>query len=115
MLEKMKIKPTAMCVTCNVIDYLEHFFVACTELNNFWGKISNKILAATNIPTKLTTTNILFGVKNNELKQHTSSNIKYINHLILVGKLSISKFKYGNFKNIEFIFEQEWLLRNYKV
>ena len=38
---------------------------------------------------------------------------KYINRLIIIGKLCISKFKYGKHPNLLFLFKKELNIRNW--
>ena len=115
MLKKMKIKESHLCETCGTIDYTEHFFVECNKLNGFWSFICNKILIDTGIRITLTTNNILFGVSRKDVNKISSTCLRYINYIILIGKMCISKFKYGKIKNLSMIFEHEFHLRRNQI
>ena len=111
MLKKMKVKENCLCETCHVTDYTEHFFVECKLLQGFWSFLSNKILIDTHLRVKLTDTIIIFGFTKKDANNLSIACWKYINYIILIGKMCISKFKYGKIKNIYNIFEYEWQLR----
>ena len=112
MLQKMKIKENNICDTCQVIDYVEHFFVHCKLLNGFWSYVKNKILSETNISANLSEEKILFGFSRSDFNNISKKCLRYINHVILIGKMSVSKFKYGKYKNIYMIFDHELHLRS---
>ena len=112
MLQKMKIKENNLCESCQVRDYIEHFFVHCKLLNGFWSFVKNKILSETNIPVNLTEENILFGFSRSHLNNISQKCLRYINFIILIGKMSVSKFKYGKTKNLFMIFDHELNLRS---
>ncbi len=40
---------------------------------------------------------------------------KKVNHIILIAKLAISKYKYGKCKNLALIFEAELKMRSHKI
>ena len=111
MLHKMKIKPNNLCEHCQDIDYLEHFFFQCKRLNGFWNYISLQALVDINIKYTFSIKDVLFGIQNNSCKDLDKTKLKYLNYLILVGKMCISKFRYGKINNIRLIFELEWNLR----
>ena len=111
MLQKMKIKDSTLCQTCGVIDYIEHFFADCKLIKNFWCFICNKILMHTGILLNLTRKHIIFGVISSDFNNIKKSCLRFINYIILMGKMSISKLKYGKINNIYTIFDYEWQLR----
>ena len=115
MLQKMKIKESVLCETCNVTDYIEHFFVECKALKNFWAFVCNKILIHIEILIKLSNQNILFGVTQTDLNKTNKNQLRFVNYMILLGKMCISKFKYGKIKNLCFIFEHEFQLRLHQI
>ena len=41
LLSKMKVKENNLCETCHVTDYLEHFFVHCIKVRQFWKSLMN--------------------------------------------------------------------------
>ena len=115
MLQKMKIKENNLCETCQVKDYIEHFFVDCNLLKGFWSFISNKILIEMDTRINLTKNNIIFGVTKQDFNRVSSSCLKFINYILLIGKMCISKFKYGKIKNIYLVFDYEWRLRRNQI
>ena len=114
-LHKMKIKENHLCETCLETDYLEHFFVECKLVKEFWKSMTSLIQRDINKNIDLTPENIIFGISATNNREYTNREIKYINYVILVGKMCISKAKYGKVKNISMIFEQEWFLRRENV
>jgi len=102
-LHKIGKENTNICSTCNVIDYVDHFFFNCTKIRQIWN-VANQIISS-NLATaiQLTVENVLLNYHDN--------NSKFINHVITVGKMCISKFKYGNHPNLLFLFEKELRLR----
>ena len=117
LLHKMKIKENNLCDTCQKTEYLEHFFVECALVKEFWKSMKSLILRDINKNISLTPQRIIFGINVNEInnREYTARDIKYINFAILVGKMSISKAKYGTVKNIAMVFEHEWDLRSETV
>ena len=109
-LHKMGVKESDKCEVCNEKDYIEHMFAQCTALNGFWNAVSCCINGYTGVNIQLTTPEILFGVAYST-RNLTKSVIDKINHIILVAKMSISKFRYGKPMGIKLIFETEIELR----
>ena len=108
---KMKVKTNILCDKCKVPDYIEHFFVECHLITSFWDHISSYIKSTINVNIKLNTKDILLGLEYSEHNNLKKKYIDYINFIILIAKLSVSKFKYGQMKNIYLIFELELILR----
>ena len=113
-LNRMKIKATEKCETCGVTDHIEHFFIKCELLNGFWKSVENTIRKYTNINhITLTEENILLGIDATE-KMTTNQYLGCINHIILIAKLSISKFKCSKNETrfgLDLIFESKIRLR----
>jgi len=103
----MGIKDSVVCDFCGEVDYIEHFFYSCTHLKDFWLHIESTIFKQVGILVKLNINAILFGfdVDNLIIENRT------INHILLIAKMSISKYKYGERINIKFIFDNELSLR----
>ena len=81
-------------------------------IRGFWAHVFHTAASLTNIIVPLTEENALFGIiKENhmELQQRI---INIYNHVILIGKMCISKFRYGKIKNVHVIFEADFSLRN---
>ena len=95
-----------------MIDYTEHFFFYCKKVRCLWQNVENIIRIKTNLNVKLDEKHILLGFpKNRQEKKMTLQHIDFINQVIAIGKLTISKLKYGKSRNILEIFETECILR----
>ena len=57
---------------------------------------------------KLELKDVLFGYNETE----NSSDVLAINHVILIAKMCISKYRYGKYYDLFFLFERELSLRN---
>ena len=113
-LYKMKISKTDKCQYCNKgqLDNLVHFFVECPSIKPLWAEVSSFILKKTNKPMHITVENIILGVR--DKLRYAVKELSFINWLIAIGKLVISKFKYGPQRNLIEIFETECRLRKLK-
>ena len=113
-LNRMKIKSSELCDSCGVADYIEHFFIHCNLLLGFWKIVENTIRQYTNITNiHLTEENILLGVDESELKT-SKNNLGKINLIILIAKMSISKFKCSLIEThlgLQMLFESELSFR----
>ena len=110
-LKKMKIKESELCSHCNVKETAIHFFFECRVTKPIWSEIEKLIKVNTGVTIKINFVNAMFGVKKDET---LSKNYKYINWLIMLGKVCISKLKYGPKRNSLEILESELQLRNIK-
>ena len=115
LLHKMKVKTSPLCQVCQVPDFIEHFFVDCVQICWFWEFISSFIKSNTNKHINISRKNILLGITYLENKELNKREVNFINFTILLGKLCISKFKYGTLKNLTLIFECELALRRRHV
>ena len=93
------------CTHCpTYLDTMEHFFCTCKKVRPFWNFIEKHIEYLTGNQYSLHTNDILFGLSN--------SNNEVANHIILIGKMCISKVKKTNAKTpLEIIFDNELALR----
>ena len=107
----MKIKESDKCEVCGEIDFIEHMFFQCRKLIGFWRKVSNVIELKTSLQITLSETNVLFGITKTDTST-TQAYINIINHLILIGKVCISKAKYGKIKNINIFLDRVLEIRN---
>ena len=108
----MKIAYSQNCTFCNEVDYTEHFFFHCQKVRFIWLEIEKIITSLTNYPLKITEAIVLTGfIGNPRQAPLTLKKINLINQLIAIGKVTISKFKYGKYRNILEIFETECRLR----
>lgn len=110
LLNKMGIKETNKCDFCDEVDFIEHFFCSCTKLNNFWKYVRKQIANYTGKDVNFNISDILLGYQVAYIKDNC---IKHINHILLIAKLTISKFKYGKRIHLECIFDYEMKLRGY--
>lgn len=108
LLHKMGLRENNLCPDCKEIDYIEHFFWSCKKVQIVWELCKNIIFKELGISINFTLRDILFGYSTSEYRKHA---IQFINHMILISKLVISKFKYGTPYDARFIFEKETSLR----
>ena len=109
LLSKMKVKENENCEWCNCTDYMEHFFVECKKVKNLWKEIEIRLQICAGQKLNLKESDILLGFNSINL---TQQQVNFINHVILIGKLTVSKFKYGKMGDIIFIFEKEICMRS---
>ena len=110
LLNKMKIKESDRCETCKEIDFIEHTFYHCKNIKHIWNKVSEIIQLNMGIKIALTETMVLFGITKNDASVNNDA-LNFINHILLIAKMAISKVKYGKIKNINLIFEKDLELR----
>ena len=108
LLHKMGISGTSNCL-CGERDYIEHFFCTCPRVKPLWDTVQHKIRDHMGINTVLSTEHKMFGVPKCGT-YHIME--KRINHMIIVAKMCISKFVYGDYGNLLKLFEHELKLRN---
>ena len=87
-------------------DYIEHFFCSCYCVLPLWRMVEHMCSGIENKIVKLKEQDILFGYHVNTLSRY-----RVQNQLILVGKLCISKYKFGNHPNICYLFDSECKMR----
>jgi len=107
LLEKMCKSCSSKCETCHVEDYLEHFFFYCKRVRQLWEEIQRLIYIETGKNITLTVTDCLFGFYSGSPREN-----QLINKLIIIGKLCVSKYKYGKHPNIELLLRHELKIRN---
>ena len=108
LLYKMGIAPNRDCSQCGQEDYIEHFFAECPAVRPLWTEVENLIAIWLGRRLTLTTSMILLEVEQGKLSSKES---KTINLAILIGKLCISKFKYGKQTFLKGLFYSESHLR----
>lgn len=111
LLKRMGIKNSDLCDYCKERDVIEHMFIYCKLLDGFWKIVYQIIYNYTTERFEKSDNAILFGY-NYESTNVTKGKINTANHILLIAKLSISKFRYGQIKNINLIFESELKIRN---
>ena len=90
------------------IDYIEHFFWLCGKINLIWKKVKEYAYFKFDKSIQLISKDVLF--RYNEMEN--SSDGLVINHVILIAKMCISKYRYGKYFDLFPLFERELSLRN---
>ena len=85
------------------------FFVECPKINAIWTFIEEKIHTEIKTKIKLSGTDILLGYP--KKGGMLNSDVRYVNFLIILGKMCISKYKYGTPIHLISMFETELRLR----
>ena len=107
LLYKMGVSNSSNC-SCGERDYIEHFFCTCAKTMPLWEAVKLKISAKFGIDLDLTILHKMFGVSEELLPKYM---VKDINHLIVVAKMCISKFVYGDYGNLVNLLENELKIR----
>ena len=110
LLEKMKIKSSAHCEHCKVLDTLEHFFFDCSLVKSLWADVERKIATDFGRTFKFGAIEVILGITSS--KMFSKKDLKRINLILLVSKLCISKFKYGKNYCLITLFEHELRFRH---
>ena len=105
----MKIKQSDLCMYCGEIETIQHFFFDCITVKSLWSDIEGRIQSIINEHIFLSATDVLLGLGKKTRFSHNTMNT--LNLLILIGKATISKVKYGKHKNFLVIFEREMNIR----
>ena len=90
-LVKMKIKDSSKCDRCNDIDSLEHLFYKCEHAQKVWKNIEYTIQIRLKANFKLSEEIVMLGYQNKNTEKEIS---RKINHIIAIGKSTISKSRY---------------------
>ena len=110
LLFKMKLKTSMNCTHCNVTDFVEHFFFKCEKVRPLWNDIIKDVRLHLGVNLKLTEATVLLGIQ--KIDGVCKDSCLKINHAIAIGKVVISKFRYGKMRNIIEIYESESRIRN---
>lgn len=105
MLEKMGIRRSDKCKYCDEKETLAHFFFECYSTKQIWLEIENNITFSTGKRIKLKAAEALLGFIPE--CDRTKKEYFLINQLILIGKLVISKMKYGPQRDPKELLESE--------
>ena len=84
---------------------MQHFFFDCDFVKSLWSEIERRIHCVANKHIHLSAKNVIVGFDSET--RVSKDALKTMNRLIIIGKATISKVKYGNHKNIQVVFEQE--------
>jgi len=103
---KMKKRHDDKCDFCGEVDTLIHFFVSCDISKVVWEEATKLISAISGKNISLSEKDKIFGILRQDLTHENNLRL-YINHVILVCKRTISKFKYERSGNIRILFESQ--------
>ncbi len=107
---KMGVTESNQCRYCpGVTDFVEHFFYTCRISQTLWTNVAKMLTMLTGNCIHLSEQKVLFGVTHEELPSKDMRHV--VNLCILIGKMCISKYKYGSSFNIICIFESEMFMR----
>ena len=113
LLLKMGLANNNKCSLCRLeIDYIEHFFFTCPVIKYMWVFVEGLFRQHFKINVLLNEQNVLFGITEKEANGLIKSDLKTVNHILLIAKMCISKYRYGNPINLVAMIEQEMSLRN---
>ena len=107
-LHKMKIKQSENCESCDARETVDHFFF-CSKRRRIWSLVENNIQYLFSKRLELTWKDAILGVLPSD--RYTKQELKTINMIILLAKLSISKSQYGPKQDQCIIFENELSIR----
>ena len=91
MLKKMKITDTDKCKFCGEVDYIEHFFVTCQRLAEFWTAVTKWIHKMIGVKITNKISEKLFGIIKGEEKSGRGLKVEQANYVLIIAKLSIIK------------------------
>ena len=105
----MKLSDTYDCAYRTEKDFIEHFFCSCPVVTPVWKDVEQQLAVQLGQHTPLSDRQKLFGLCKAEFPGLL---IEKMNQIIMVAKMCISKFKYGDHNNIIWLFNYELSLRN---
>ena len=105
----MKLKESRNCQHCNEPDFIEHFFFSCKKVQPLWKEIEKDLQAHLGTSISISEEMVLLGaVEGIDVEKRKW---KITNAAITIGKLTVSKYRYGKVRNILEIYESESSLR----
>ena len=110
LLHKMKLKESPSCEFCGVPDFIEHFFYQCQKVKKLWVEIEKELQSYLNCSIRITEKTVLIGDTGSSGNNRRELN--QINKIIAIGKLTVSKFKYGKATDIVALYRAECCIRN---
>ena len=108
LLNKMGKSTDSNCRYCGQRDFIEHFFCSCPSVVAIWMTVENKVSVMMGRPVTLSEQQKLLGVTSPDFPELL---VDRINHILLVTKMCVSKFKYGDYNNLRQIFDYETFIR----
>ena len=110
LLSKLGITINDHCTHCpGNIDFIEHFFFDCPRINKVWDSVKDKFFQKYSKRIQVSLDEALLGMI--EKDGLTQAELVYINHLILIAKMSVGIFRFNKPIDIQFIFESECCIR----
>ena len=110
LLSKIGISPNNKCAYClDQLDFIEHFFFNCPRICNVWVCVSDRFYIKYGKKVKLSESEAILGITKKD--DFNKSMLQFINHLILVAKMSIGIYRYSKEIKIDIIFERECQIR----
>ena len=116
LLSKMGLKDNNVCAFCDGnVDYIEHFFFYCPKINILWSYVADYFQIRFNIRITFTAEIVLLGLVNKTDLCLNREQWSFLNHLIMIGKMCISKYKYGTPCNLNVMLYRELQLRRFPL
>ena len=110
LLKRMSIKSSSQCDYCLEVDVLEHSFITCYRLKPFWQYIESLLEEVVGDEISIDPVSGLVGFQPGSLPC-SYSNLKIVNHIIILAKHAINISRYTKNPNINDIFDSEFILR----
>ena len=104
----MGLREEQRCTYCREVDYLEHFFCTCPVVQPLWAYVENH-MCRIGCEIDLDEVQKLFGIRRLGPKRITNQ----LNHYVLIAKMCISKYKYGDHHDLISLFKYEMQLRGF--
>ena len=110
LLSKLGITNNTQCSYCpGVTDFIEHFFFECPKISRVWNSVESRFFQKYSKHIHINLKEALLGML--EKDGLDKSELSYMNHLILIAKMSVGIFRYNKPIDIQFIFETECNVR----
>ncbi len=112
---RMGLVENNLCLTCNTIDTMSHFFWSCVDVNRLWQTVEREIITIVGRKVDLNEKIVLLGYYDRSIGSTHINNNKWsmINTLILIAKECIHKCKYEQTRNFVIMYEAEKQMRGY--
>ena len=108
LLHKMGIRNSHLCEDCKVLDTLDHFFFDCNKIKKVWVACKNYIFSKIGKNLHFESRDIILGYN---IEQLQKNEVRFINAVILITKMVISKYRYGEGNDIICMFESDISIR----
>ena len=102
-----------MCEFCGERDTVIHFFVHCPVARNVWKEAEKVIVQLTSKSVHLSDRVIMTGLPPEETSL-SKKDLNTMNYICLIGKHTISKYKFERVGKVNIMFERELWIRNIK-